>query len=72
MENKEHFGPMDAKSPTLNSRSPKRRRTIDNRQPMSKEEKTYRDIMGADGKIKPQFEHYLIDLEVDSDDLFDK
>jgi hypothetical protein len=39
---------------------------------MSKEEKTYREIMGADGKVKPMFEHYLIDLEIDSDDLFDK
>ena len=39
---------------------------------MNKEEKVYREIMGTDGKIKAQFEHWLIDLEIDNDDILDK
>jgi len=45
------------------------------RQPGAKEsleEKTYREIMGADGKVRPIFQHLLIDLEIDSEDLLDK
>ena len=62
---------MKATSPDYLGRSPRRRRTID-RTPVSKEEKCYKEIMGPDGKVKQQFEHYLIDLEVDNDDLIDK
>jgi len=39
---------------------------------MTREEKVYREIMGQDGKVKPQFEHWLVDLEIDSEDLLDK
>ena len=49
-----------------------RRRTQVGREHLPKEEKVYREIMGQDGKVKPQFEHWLIDLEIDSDDLLDK
>lgn len=53
------------------TRSPLSRR----RQPGAKEsaeERTYREIMGGDGKVRPQFQHLLIDLEIDSEDLLDK
>ena len=39
---------------------------------MPREEKVYREIMGADGKVKPQYEHWLMELDVESDDLLDK
>jgi len=54
-------------------RSPiQRRRTIAGREHMSREEKVYREIMGQEGKVKPQYEHWLISLEIDSEDLLDK
>ena len=39
---------------------------------LSKEEKTYREIMGVDGKVRPQFQHLLINLEIEAEDLLDK
>ena len=39
---------------------------------MPREEKVYREIMGVDGKVKPQYEHWLMELDVESDDLLDK
>ena len=54
-------------------RSPiQRRRTTVNKEQILREEKVYREIMGADGKVKPQYEHWLVSLEIDSDDLLDK
>ena len=58
-------------SPTLRALARKRTNNYDNKQ-INKEEKVYREIMGTDGKIKPQFEHWLIDLEIDNDDILDK
>lgn len=49
-----------------------RRRTRLGKEQLPKEEKIYREIMGADGKVKAQYEHWLIDLEIDSEDLHDK
>ena len=49
-----------------------RRRTHAGKESVPKEEKVYREIMGADGRVKPQFEHWLIDLEIDSEDILDK
>lgn len=49
----------------------RRMNTGDNKQ-MAKEEKVYREIMGNDGKVKNQYAHWLIDLEIDSEDLLDK
>ena len=54
-------------------RSPiQRRRATISREQLPREEKVYREIMGADGKVKPQYEHWLLNLEIDSEDLFDK
>jgi hypothetical protein len=39
---------------------------------MNREEKTYREIMGPDGKPRAQFQYLLLELEIDSDDLLDK
>ena len=49
-----------------------RRRTFAGREQLPREEKVYREIMGADGKVKAQYEHWLIDLGIDSEDIFDK
>ena len=50
-----------------------RRRTLaGTKEIVPKEEKVYKEIMGPDGKVKPQYEHWLIDLEIDSDDILDK
>jgi len=49
-----------------------RRRTRIGKEQLPKEEKVYREIMGPDMLVKPQFEHWLVDLEIDSDDLVDK
>lgn len=59
-------------SPTGRKRSPLNRRAAGGKEQLSKEEKTYREIMGPDGKVRPQFQHLMIDLEIDSDDIFDK
>ena len=57
----------------LEPRSPiARRRTHAGKEQMPREEKVYREIMGADGKVKPQYEHWLMELDVESDDLLDK
>ena len=62
------------KRASIGQRSPMARR----RQPgakessLSKEEKTYREIMGVDGKVRPQFQHLLINLEIEAEDLLDK
>ena len=63
------------RSPTLKQPvSPMmRRRTLaGTKEIVPKEEKVYKEIMGPDGKVKPQYEHWLIDLELDSDDILDK
>lgn len=39
---------------------------------MSKEEKTYKDIMGPDGKVKSAFERHLLEAEVEAEDLIDR
>ena len=53
-------------------RSPyQRRRTNRSKESLTREEKVYKEIMGADGKVKPQFEHWLLELEIDSEDLLD-
>lgn len=49
-----------------------RRRTLAGREQVPREEKIYREIMGTDGHVKPQYEHWLISLEIESDDLLDK
>ena len=50
-----------------------RRRTLAGaKENLPKEEKVYREIMGPDGKVKSQYEHWLIELEIDSDDIIDK
>ena len=61
-------------SPTGRNRtmSLRKRELTDKRQMMSKEEKTYKDIMGPDGKVKPAFERHLLEAEVEADDLIDK
>ena len=48
------------------------RRIAGGKEQLSREEKTYREIMGQDGKVRPQFQHLMIDLEIDSEDLIDK
>lgn len=48
------------------------RRIAGGKEALSREEKTYREIMGPDGKVRPQFQHLMIDLEIDSEDLLDK
>ena len=59
-------------SPTFGDRSPyQRRRTNRSKESLTREEKVYKEIMGADGKVKPQFEHWLLELEIDSEDLLD-
>ena len=58
-------------SPTMRALARRRTGNQDGKQ-MNKEEKVYREIMGTDGKIKAQFEHWLIDLEIDNDDILDK
>ena len=50
----------------------RRHTLLDKKQHMTKEEKTYRDIMGTDGKVKPAFERHLLEVEVESEDLLDK
>lgn len=49
-----------------------RRRTLAGRENLPLEEKLYREIMGPDGRVKQQYEHWLASLEIDSDDLLDK
>ena len=49
-----------------------RRMNTGGKETMAKEEKVYREIMGADGKVKNQYAHWLIDLEIDSEDILDK
>ena len=49
-----------------------RRMNTGGKEQMAKEEKVYREIMGNDGKVKNQYAHWLIDLEIDSEDLLDK
>jgi len=62
-----------SKSPTLRSRSPRARRSIPTeKQHLSKTEKTYREMMGPDGKVRQQFQYILLELEIDSEDLLDK
>ena len=58
-------------SPTMRGLH-KRRSNLQDGKQLNKEEKVYREIMGTDGKIKAQFEHWLIDLEIDNDDILDK
>ena len=54
-------------------RSPiQRRRATLSREQVPREEKVYREIMGMDGKVKPQYEQWLFNLEIDSEDLLDK
>ena len=60
-------------SQAFNGRSPRaRRRTNVPRGTKSREEKVYAEIMGPDGKVKPSFEHFLIELTIDSEDILDK
>lgn len=54
-------------------RSPiQRRRTQMAREHVTREDKIYREVMGFDGKVKPQYEQWLLALEIDADDLLDK
>ena len=48
------------------------RRIAGGKESLSREEKTYREIIGPEGKVRPQFQHLMIDLEIDSEDLLDK
>lgn len=55
------------------ARSPINKRTmLGDSKHLSRTEKIYREIMGPDGKVRPQFHYLLVELEIDSDDLLDK
>lgn len=60
-------------SPSIASRSPRARRRMNPiRGVRSREEKVYAEIMGNDSKVKPAYEHFLIELTIDSEDILDK
>mmetsp|Transcript_10922 Transcript_10922/g.13793 ORF Transcript_10922/g.13793 Transcript_10922/m.13793 type:complete len:123 (-) Transcript_10922:4141-4509(-) len=48
------------------------RRAPGGKEQLRKEEKTYREIMGPEFKVKVKYQHLMIDLEIDSDDILDK
>lgn len=65
---------MQPGSPSLRTRSPTMRRPAkkNNNDKMPREEIVYRSIMGQDGKVRPQFEHLLLEAMCDSEDILDK
>ena len=55
-----------------NRRQQTRRIAQGGKESMSREDRTYKELIGPDGKVRPQFQHMLIDLEIDLGDLLDK